>query len=272
MMTVVTGGGGQAIFFEAEGSGEPLVMSHGFTGTGRRWTSARYLDALVDRYQVITPDARGHGRSAKPREVDAYRYQRHVDDVLAVVDSLGIDRFHYFGYSMGGRVGYALAAAAPERLLTLTIGAATPFPSSGTLPSFTTGRSVRLAGIGPDAPRRVLPLRLVQQLVLSPAARWYWRRHRNNDVDALAALAQAHRTEDLTAAMEHSELPTLMFVGDQDILAGRVLEAAERMPHAQLEVMVGHDHKTAVNARDEVLSFVLPFLQANAIRGAAMTQ
>ena len=105
------------IHYEVEGRGEPLVIHHGFTSSIETVRLLGYSDSLKESHQVILIDARGHGVSDKPHTPESYGLQTAVNDVLAVLDELGIPKAHFFGYSMGGVIGFAVANFAPERLL-----------------------------------------------------------------------------------------------------------------------------------------------------------
>jgi len=74
-----------------------------------------------DEYRLVLIDARGHGASDKPHEPEAYSFPNVTADVVAVLDTLTIAKAHYFGFSMGGQNGFALAAYAPERLRSLSV-------------------------------------------------------------------------------------------------------------------------------------------------------
>ena len=118
---------GVRIHYEVEGRGDPLVIQHGFTGSMETVRLLGYADSLKDSYQVILIDARGHGASDKPHSPESYGLKTAAGDVLAVLDELGVYKAHFFGYSMGGAIGFAVANFAPERLLSLITGAAHPF-------------------------------------------------------------------------------------------------------------------------------------------------
>src|SRR5262245_53749176 len=60
------------IFFRTSGEGAALLLHHGFAGSTQGWIDAGYVRILEKRYQVITIDARGHGRSDKPHDAAAY--------------------------------------------------------------------------------------------------------------------------------------------------------------------------------------------------------
>ena len=72
-------------------------------------------------------DARGHGASDKPHDPEAYDPRLRVADIVGVLDDLNVSKTHYFGYSMGGGIGFALAKYASERLHSLIIGGMHPY-------------------------------------------------------------------------------------------------------------------------------------------------
>ena len=99
--------GGTQIYYEVAGSGEPILLFHGLTGSGVRWRDTGYVKGLEHHYQVILIDARGHGQSDKPHLQSAYARVTQAGDVLAVLDALGITATHFWGHSMGGSVALA---------------------------------------------------------------------------------------------------------------------------------------------------------------------
>ncbi len=107
------------------GTGEPLIFLHGFPESHRTW---RHQLAYLSRdHHVVAPDQRGYARSSKPDGVDAYRADRIVDDVLALADALGIDRFTLVGHDWGGAAAWLAALKAPDRIAQLVIANA-PHP------------------------------------------------------------------------------------------------------------------------------------------------
>jgi N-formylmaleamate deformylase len=94
------------------GDKPPLLLLHGLTANGACWTPlARELE---DRYDVVMPDARGHGHSSAPEH--GYRYEDHAADVIALIQALGLSSPIVLGHSMGGMTA-ALAAAQRPKLL-----------------------------------------------------------------------------------------------------------------------------------------------------------
>jgi len=97
------------------GSGEPLLMLHGFPDSARLWR--HQIPRLVDAgFRVIAPDQRGFGRSDKPAEKSAYTIGETMGDAVLLLDALGIDRVRLISHDWGAAVGWALAAFCPERV------------------------------------------------------------------------------------------------------------------------------------------------------------
>jgi pimeloyl-ACP methyl ester carboxylesterase len=121
---------GVRIHYETIGNGPALVMHHGTFGSGADWIDLGYVDALKADHQVILPDSWGHGQSDKPHDPTAYDLALRTSDVLAVLDELGIQKADYFGYSLGGWIGFDLAKHAPDRFRSFIFGAAHPYAES----------------------------------------------------------------------------------------------------------------------------------------------
>jgi N-formylmaleamate deformylase len=88
------------------GDKPPVVLAHGFTDNGLCWT--RTAQALEDDYDVIMPDARGHGRS--PLLEQEYTCEMHADDLVALITELNLRRPPLIGHSMGAVTAFAAAA------------------------------------------------------------------------------------------------------------------------------------------------------------------
>jgi 2-succinyl-6-hydroxy-2,4-cyclohexadiene-1-carboxylate synthase len=109
---------------EIDGAGPPLLLLHGFTGSSRVWDDVR--PDLMRSATVITLDLIGHGRSAAPADAARYSLERAAEDVLALLDWLGLLEVNLLGYSMGGRVALHFATRHPRRVRTLTMESASP--------------------------------------------------------------------------------------------------------------------------------------------------
>ncbi|MGE0240540.1 MAG: alpha/beta fold hydrolase [Parvibaculaceae bacterium] len=104
---------GARIWHASYGEGPPVILLHGGLGHSGNW--AYQLHALLAAsYQVILIDSRGHGRST--RDDRPYTYELMASDVLAVMDTLAIDRSAFVGWSDGACIALVLAMKTPERV------------------------------------------------------------------------------------------------------------------------------------------------------------
>ncbi len=110
------------IHYEVHGQGRPLVLVHGWAASIRtNWEMTGWLDELGAVRQVIAIDIRGHGDSDKPHDMAAYGYAAVSEDVIAVMDHLGVERADYVGYSLGAFVGASLMGHHPERFTSFVL-------------------------------------------------------------------------------------------------------------------------------------------------------
>jgi pimeloyl-ACP methyl ester carboxylesterase len=117
---------GVRVYYEVAGQGPAVMLAHGATSNIESWKEGLYVERLADAYTVILYDARGHGRSDKPHVSEDYAIDLMVADALAVLDACGVERTHFWGYSMGGWTGFQLAKEAPQRLRSLILGGTSP--------------------------------------------------------------------------------------------------------------------------------------------------
>lgn len=115
---------GITLHVERAGSGPALLLLHGFTGSGATW--APFFPAFAARFDTLAVDLIGHGRSAAPADPARYRMEWCVDDLIALLDLLDVERAAVLGYSMGGRVALHLALAAPECVSALVLEGTSP--------------------------------------------------------------------------------------------------------------------------------------------------
>ena len=137
--------------------GPAVVLLHGFPGSSATW--AGVTPSLTDRgLRVLAPDQRGYSPQARPSGRGSYRLAELADDVVALADAAGLDRFHLAGHDWGAVVAWAFAAARPDRVVSLT-ALATPHPGA-LRASLSHGQVWRSAYIGlfwlPAVPERIL--------------------------------------------------------------------------------------------------------------------
>jgi len=106
--------GGVRIHVAEMGSGTPVVLLHGFTGSAH--AMAGLAGGLSDTHRTLSLDLVGHGRSAAPRDAAAYSMAACVGQLAAVFNGFDLHDAHLIGYSMGGRVALAFGVAHPARV------------------------------------------------------------------------------------------------------------------------------------------------------------
>lgn len=114
---------GVELYLEVHGSGEPLVLLHGFGGCSQDWVPR--MDDWLPHFQLIIPDLRGHGRSSNPEKM--FRHDAAAGDILALLDHLKIEACKAIGISGGGNVLLHVATRQPERVKAMVLVSATSY-------------------------------------------------------------------------------------------------------------------------------------------------
>jgi pimeloyl-ACP methyl ester carboxylesterase len=235
------------IHYQIEGSGQPLVLQHGFTDSLTSWYDLGYVAPLKHDYMLILIDARGHGDSDKPHDIAAYAMEFRAVDIVSVMNELRINRAHYFGYSMGGWIGFGMARHAPDRLRSLIVGGANAAPRSREPhpllePETMSKGAAAIPGYW-DAP---LPPALRERLL-------------KNDMEAL----KASRVDDpgYENILPMIAVPCLMLAGDADPIYPTVKEHTAMIPNAKLVTIAGHNHAGTFFRGDLMVPHIMQFLR-----------
>jgi pimeloyl-ACP methyl ester carboxylesterase len=237
------------------------VLAYGLTGGLNCWRAIGIIDLLKNDFRLILFDARGHGKSDKPHEVSAYGVKM-ANDVVAVLEDIGIDKAHYFGYSMGARVGFWLAVRHATRFSSFILGGTSPYRGEAEIKledELIEGMK-RLLKDSEDAIRESEQLMGRQLTVDERDASLA------NDAHALFALVTAFGAMPLLTDHELSliSIPVLVFCGDADPRHSGARESANHMPMAKFVSLPGLDHVQAdvcITRNDQVLSHVKEFLE-----------
>jgi pimeloyl-ACP methyl ester carboxylesterase len=222
------------------------------------WRYLGYVEALKNDYQLVLVDARGHGASDKPHVPEAYRMEKRVSDVMAVLDHLCISKAHYFGYSLGGRIGWGIAKYAPDRFHALIIGGAHPFETDrDTITPY-----MRLFEMGKDA------LVSAFEKASGSGLTSEWKAMAlENDPDALIALLSWRLKErpGFGDILPSVTLPCLLLVGENDDAYAAVRECVDQLPNATLIAVPGIGHDVIFQS-DLVVPHIQAFLAAESGR------
>jgi pimeloyl-ACP methyl ester carboxylesterase len=230
--------GGVEIDYLDEGSGDPIVLVHGFASTKEvNWLHPGWIAALTrGGRRVIALDNRGHGASAKLYDPSAYHSVTMADDVRALLDHLKIERADLMGYSMGARITAFLAAKHPERVRSAIFG----------------GLGIRLVeGVGlPESIADALEAPSLDD-VRDPTGRVFriFADQTKSDLRALAACIRGSRQTLGRAEVAAIRAPVLVAVGTKDQVAGSAQELAALIPGARALDIPDRDHMLAVGDR-----------------------
>ena len=107
--------------YHRSGSGPTLIILHGLFGSWENWRAQ--IKKLAEHYDVIAPDLRNHGGSPHAEEID---YALMADDLIELMDRLGIEQALLLGHSMGGKVAMQLALEHPSRVQKLIVADIAP--------------------------------------------------------------------------------------------------------------------------------------------------
>jgi pimeloyl-ACP methyl ester carboxylesterase len=251
--------GGVRIHYEVEGDGPVVVLHTGGGGDLRMWRLAGYRSGLEGFTRVLM-DHRGHGRSDRPAEPAEHGIDRYVEDVLAVADASGTDRFAFFGYSGGATVGYRLATEHGDRVGALiALGAVGSPEDSATAVRDEMDEMVELRrqGIG-----WLVDALLEDEPGLSS---WFLEQMRSTDAEMLALQLEESATSSPWEAFARIVVPTLIVVGELeegpgDAAARNARTAADLIPGGRSVILPSLGHCKAFERSDLVLAHVRPFL------------
>lgn len=253
------------LYHEESGQGTPVVFLHGFPFNHHLWDAQRA--ALSSDYRVITPDLRGHGESPAPN--GPYSMDEMADDIIALLDRLGIEQAVWAGHSMGGYILMAALRRAPQRIRA-AIWIATHAQADPPQRQITRRESAERAlknGSG-DIAFGMMPVlfspsvegksplaqRIYEMMVKTPpagvAGALYGMAARPSSIDSLRGL----------------NIPALVIGGTEDQLVKRELieELAALIPQTTLDWIDGAGHLPMIEKPDETTAALRRFLRSTA--------
>jgi aminoacrylate hydrolase len=254
------------LYWESHGrdDAQPVILSAGLGGSGSYWLPN--VPALAEYFRVILYDHRGTARSDRALP-DVVTVDQMADDILMLIDGLGLERPHVIGHAAGGVAGLALALAAPERLGKLAVVNGW----SKLDPHFARCFDARLAilrGAGPEAYLRAQPI------FLFPAP-WISQNHDRLEVETrhhlesfpgavtLEKRIAALRAFDIDSRVEQIAVPLLVLASRDDMLVPYTASFfSERVPGGENAIMEWGGH--ACNITDPAMfeTLVLDFLRS----------
>lgn len=248
---------GADLFYDEAGSGEPIILHHGYTGSHDAWWDL-VTPRLKDRYRCIVMDCRGAGDSSHP--ADGHSIEQYARDVVGMADHLGLDTFTYCGHSMGGVIGMELGINYGARLNKLILVA--PAPADGVqAPPEMHERSRKLyAAKDRDTmirERTVMAAREGQEANIAASvdrALSVSEPHFDDSWQALVDSRRGSRLAEIT-------VPTLVVAGASDSLLQANLKDFGRLPNATLHVFSRVGHGIPTDVPDEFSAVVADFME-----------
>lgn len=237
---------GLRLAFDVVGDGVPVVLHCGAAGDSRMWRESGYVAGLGD-FRVILFDPRGHGCSDAPLDPRRHTVADYVQDVLALADEVGCDRFAFWGHSNGGRVGFQLAAKQPGRVLALIAAGGVDPPGAALSGWSETAGVVREQGIAAIA-AEAMPAWAVRQVI------------EEMDCEVVARELECFAQWQLWPLLAEIQAPTLLVAGELE--SEGLIDAAGALQDGRAVVIPNLGHIGAFLRSDLVLSHVVPFLRA----------
>lgn len=237
---------GCQLHYEDRGQGQPVLLVHGLGSSIQDWEYQ--IPHLLQTHRVLAIDLRGHGRSGKPRE--RYSIRQFADDVVALIEHLGLQQVHLVGISMGGMVGFQLGVDHPHLLRSLTIVNSAPEVKAKSAADWwmlakrwTLSRVLGLDTIGRGLARLLFPYPEQAELRAKVEQRWP-----QNDKRAYLASLDAIIGWGVRERLNAITCPTLVISGDRDYTPVSLKEAyVAEMSNARLLVIERSRHATPMD-------------------------
>lgn len=240
------------------GNKSPLILLHGLMGNGACWTPVAH--ALKEEYDVIMPDARGHGKSSVPN--DGYRYEDHANDVEGLIEALALSSPVVIGHSMGGMTA-ALAVSRKQKSFRGLVLADPPFLSPEIQREVYEGDTIEqhrqflnksFDEVLAEAQKRQ-PHRSFNTLKLINKAR-----HQTSMIPFQVLKPPYPEYKQLVSAID---VPTLLVIGDTGIVAPAVAGELQSLnPKLQVGMITDAGHGLHYDQPEQFVNVVKSFLRS----------
>jgi len=236
----------------------PLILLHGLAANGDCWTAMAH--ALEEEYDVIMPDARGHGKSSVPDY--GYRYDDHANDVIGLIYALKLSPPVLLGHSMGGMTAAVVASRKPNVLRGVVL-------ADPTFLSPKVQREVRDSDVA-DQHRRMLSMSL-DELIAEAQGRHPSRSREIVELCARARLQTSMAAFDILTPpnpdykllVNAIDVPGLLVLGDKGVVSPAVAEELRRVnPKFQIEQIPGAGHGLHFDQPERFAAVVKSFLHS----------
>ena len=240
-----------------------LVLVHGWSFDGEM-NFYPMMKTLSERFRVIVPDHRNHGKSDRIR--GSFEIEDLATDVIGVLDELGYDEVDLFGFSMGGMASQVIAHRHPERVRHLILAGTAAFPIDRRRPvaltAFWLARAV--ARISKNEAALVTFRFLRHTRVIEPRyERWMWAALTNRDPSLFYESANAMWRFDARPWIGEIDVPTLVIIptADQIVPARTQHDLAERIGAGRTVEIPDAGHESILSKPEVYVRAIEAFLE-----------
>lgn len=214
------------LYYEKKGQGPPLVLVH---GNGESHEIFQEMMGLLSRYfTVYALDSRCHGKSSRTRELS---YDSMAQDIVEVIENLGLETPGFFGFSDGGILGLLLASRYPGLLSWMVVSGANASP----------------AGLKP-----------FWHMLFRISYLW------DRDPKTAMMLREPHISR---GQLENVEIPVLVTAGSRDLIRRKETEfIARSLPQGQLMILKGENHGSYIVHSELAARIILEFARTKIFR------
>ena len=243
-----------AIYYEAHGDGPAVLLTHSFAATGRMWTPQILM--LESNFRVVVWDMRGHGRTDSPIDPESYSEDAALEDMVAILDVLGIQQAIVGGHSLGGYLSLAFHAKFPDRVAALLLSGTGPgYRKAGPREEW----NARVNMIADDVETGGLAGMTVRSSEVD--------RTDHKSADGLVKAARGMLTQRDGSVMESLAtiaVPTWISVGSNDLGFLKSTEYLEaKIPGSVRTVFEGAGHSPSYEVPDEFNAALVSFLDSH---------
>jgi pimeloyl-ACP methyl ester carboxylesterase len=254
----------QRIFYQEIGSGPAVVLGHSLLCSGKMWEGQ--IPRLADSYRVVNVDYRGHGKSEPVKR--NFTLSDLVDDTVAILDELGMERAVWGGLSTGGMVSLRAALQAPERVRAVIVSdaSAEAEPLYSKLKYRALGVGARLMGLRRFVPA-LLPIMFGRSTLRENRGLvddWIPELLSIDIPSTLRFLEAVIRRDSLLHRLGQIRVPALVMVGEEDRAqpVARSRRIADGVRDARLEIIPRAGHLCALEQPEVVTRAMIGFLDS----------
>ena len=219
---------------------ETILFHHGLGASGGVWRD--WLPALIDRYKVLVFDMRGHGRSERPPVGAPLSLDLLIEDLFAVADATGIERFHLVGESIGGTIALKAAIERTKRIRSLTVCNGTHL--GGSINSITDWQQIIDERGMLGWSEHMMCARFFDGAISPQMHQWYKREQSEVSKDVLLRALRMLAGVDLSPQLGEVAQPVLLLHPDSSpfISVSIMADLKTRLPDARLQVFAHSKH------------------------------